>query len=331
MELNDLDRQRLHRSALIGAGLWSAVFLAFLLVPLRSSLPAVHEFETVRLTLTAPPAAASVSVAAPAKPADEPAAKPAKAPAAKTARITKAAAAKKSAAGATAKSTASAGLGIPNFSAPLTSSNRTEGQSETLDFTSTAQTAKPKTAGTAAAPVAEFEGTAAQIQKPLGGGTAVTGKKTGAQASSGSADASADTSRSLSQIAGTARTGTDGTAMPGNTAGTAAGTAAGAAGRTSTVSGLDFDGIPRKLLYPAVPSITLPANLARLVDSDRTVTVQFTVRPDGSVPGGLVFFTPSAIIPAEIRDYLKAEFARWRFEESTQDGQVRFLYSIRVE
>lgn len=331
MELNDLDRQRLYRSSLIGAGLWSAVFLAFLLVPLRSGIPERHEFDTVRLTLTAPPAAEGLT-AAPAKPADEPAAKAAKAPAAKTARITKAATAKKTAA-ATAKSDASAGLGIPNFSAPLTSSNRTEGQSETLDFTSTSQTAKPKTAGTASAPVAEFEGTAAQVQKPLGDGTAVTGKKAGAQASTGSTDASADTSRSLNQIAGTARTGTAASGTPGNAAGTAGNTTAmaGATGRTSTVSGLDFDGTPRKLLYPEKPSITLPANLARLVDSNRTVTVQFTVRPDGSVPGGLVFFTPSAIIPAEIRDYLKAEFARWIFEESTQDGQVRFLYSIRVE
>jgi hypothetical protein len=97
------------------------------------------------------------------------------------------------------------------------------------------------------------------------------------------------------------------------------------------VSGFSFDGASRKLLYPAKPAIVLPDNLAKLVDSSRAVTVGFTVLADGSVPAGTISFTPSAILPAEIRDWLRKEFSSWRFEKSSEDGQARFLYSIRVE
>jgi len=92
-----------------------------------------------------------------------------------------------------------------------------------------------------------------------------------------------------------------------------------------------FDGRPRRLVYPADPAIALPPHLARLIDSDRTVTVAFTVRADGSVPATLVTFTPTAALPAEVREYLRAEFARWRFDQDREDGHARFLYSIKMK
>ncbi|HRR02691.1 MAG TPA: hypothetical protein P5286_07300, partial [Treponemataceae bacterium] len=83
--------------------------------------------------------------------------------------------------------------------------------------------------------------------------------------------------------------------------------------------------------YPAKPGIILPPHLARLIDSDRSVTVLFVVRADGSVPASLVRFSPSALLPPEVQNYLKNEFSTWRFERGSDDGQARFLYSITVQ
>ena len=99
----------------------------------------------------------------------------------------------------------------------------------------------------------------------------------------------------------------------------------------SSIPELTFDGATRRIIYPAKPEIHLPESLAALIDSDRTVSIQFTVRADGLVPSGLVVFTPSAILPVAIRDYLRGEFSRWRFETGPTDGQAQFQYSIRVK
>jgi antitoxin component of MazEF toxin-antitoxin module len=113
--------------------------------------------------------------------------------------------------------------------------------------------------------------------------------------------------------------------------GTAAASGSQGSSPVSSVSSLAFEGSPRRLLYPASPAITLPESLARTVDSNRSVTVTFTVLADGSVPSALVRFTPQAALSPEIRDFLTKEFSRWRFEKSAQDGQARFLYSIRMQ
>jgi hypothetical protein len=97
------------------------------------------------------------------------------------------------------------------------------------------------------------------------------------------------------------------------------------------VGPITFEGTARRLLYPAKPGIILPPHLARLIDSDRSVTVLFVVRADGSVPASLVRFSPSALLPPEVQNYLKNEFSTWRFERGSDDGQARFLYSITVQ
>jgi hypothetical protein len=37
------------------------------------------------------------------------------------------------------------------------------------------------------------------------------------------------------------------------------------------------------------------------------------------------------VLPAEIRDWLRREFSRWRFEKGSSDGHAQFEYSIRVK
>jgi hypothetical protein len=148
----------------------------------------------------------------------------------------------------------------------------------------------------------------------------------------------------LAQIASSAKGGTANGTTGGTAGGTSGGTGsaadggqgsasgiAGGKGSGSSISGLTFDGTQRKLVYPSNPTIILPDNLRKLIDSNRTVTVSFSVKSDGSVPGGLITFTPTAILPAEIRDYLRKEFSSWRFEKGGEDGQAKFLYSIKVE
>jgi hypothetical protein len=190
--------------------------------------------------------------------------------------------------------------------------------------------------------VTELEGSAASIGA---GGAGGSGKAVRGQASiAGNESASKETQAALGEIAGSAKgpslSGSQGAASaksgsgnggPVGGRGSDGARGVGGTGSGSPISGLSFDGSQRKLLYPAKPAIALPENLARLVDSNRTVTVTFTVLADGSVPPGNISFTPSAILPAEIRDYLRREFSTWRFEKSVEDGQARFLYSIRVE
>lgn len=337
MTLRDLDhreRQRLLRSAGAGALCWVLLLGTLALIPSVRKAPVKNEFPPVRLTLKSPVPAAARVAAAPEQPPTEakspaqtkasPAAKaPAKAPA-----TAKAPAAAKTPAPSTSAA-ASSGLGIPDFASPVTSSRTDEGRAEYLDFSSPRPTERPLAASVPPGgnPASEFSGTAASVT-PSGGGAAVSSKRTPAAGGA----ASSDTEAALRSVEGAASSGGTASSSSSGASGSAAPAAAGSASaRTSSVAGLTFDGTPRRLIYPENPKIVLPERLARLVNSDRTVTVQFTVRSDGSVPGTLVNFTPLAALPAEIRDWLRSEFSAWRFEVGNQDGQARFTYSIKME
>lgn len=337
MELTESDKKRLARSGSLAALLWLALILAFAFLPMPVRKKTVREFSSVKLTLNAEaPKIASQSEAAEqtSSPGNAP---EASSPATKAAarKAAKAAAKAAKAAGGKTGVAPSAGLGIPNFTSPVTSSNETSRSPEFLDFSSGAQTANPRSASVPSGGAStEFEGSAAALSSGTGSTGPVSASSTGRQQSTGSV--SEGTAQALTRIAGTAgsvsplSTGVSGAAGTGQTAGSGASSSADPS-LASSLSGITFTGSARRLVYPAEPSIVLPDRLARLVDSDRAVTVQFTVLPDGSVPGTLVNFTPSAVLPAEIRDYLRSEFSRWRFESGSEDGHARFQYSIRVQ
>lgn len=345
MDMNETDRKRLVRSLEIAGCFWFGLALFFILLPEGKIPEAKREFTSVALTLTAPSGGHESAVsAAPSGSAASPGLSGAerKGVTSGAKSAAKGTAGKGSAPKAAART--SSGLGIPDFGPPAASSKQTGGNADYLDFSSPAETVKPRASAQQKSPVAEFEGSAASMQRSSSSGESRNGVSTSGTGKSGQSAASTETSRSLEAIAGSARSGSGGSGTAGGQGGTGTGNGTGSGvgsgtgsgtgtgnGSSSSVGGFAFDGKPRKLLYPAKPSVALPENLARLVDSDRSVTVQFTVRADGTVPAGLVTFMPSAILPAEIRDWLRNEFSRWRFEQSAQDGQARFLYSIKVQ
>lgn len=279
---------------------------------------------------TEDPGKVSVSNTPAAKP--EPAAKPQ--PAAKPEP-----AAKPQTAAKPEPATKSAGLGIPNFSAPVQSSPAAVSDAEFLDFSSQAvsRQQEAKRSNDGGIPAAELQGAAGVVVRDQ---NVPASSVRPARVQPGAADTG--TTAALDRIAASAKAGDSAEVTAGGDFAASAGesrstgesrsrAAAAGAVSLSAISGLSFEGVPRKLMSPAVPSITLPDSLASLVDSDRSVTVQFTVLADGTVPIGLVFFSPSAVLPPEIRDYLKREFSLWRFEKHTEDGQARFVYSIKMQ
>ena len=345
------DRSRFLRSLALSAAFWVLACVLFALLPLVQRSEPKRIFQAVTITLAPSPRVGKAVQAG--NEAQAPAARESDARPSATAKGPKTSKSPKTAnATRSAGASASSGLGIPDFAPESRPLRRTDASGDILEFGSTGNeagtTQARKASETATSAVPELEGSAAAVQNPQA--KPVRASSGGRNTSGAQGTASAETSRALGDIAGAAGKGpvarTDSSGAPsasdasggaGQTgsarAGTATTTSSGSqgAGAVSTVSSLAFEGTPRRLLYPASPAITLPESLARTVDSNRSVTVSFTVLADGSVPSALVRFTPQAALSPEIRDYLTKEFSRWRFEKSAQDGQAQFLYSIRIQ
>jgi len=351
MDLDALDRKRLAKSGLLGSAFWAIILTVALFAPWRERVKAELTYSSVKLTLSSP--AQSASVVAPSAPSTESAdsaatarsaapnePKSSPAPAATASAKATTATPARAATPAPKRAPASGGLGIPNFDTPIGSSNVSDSGAE-LEFSSDSTATAASSASSARRPAAvtapEFEGTAASVTSPDRAARSASGTA-GTRTATGSA--SGETSRALADIAdqasggSSASVGSSGTASA-SRAGSADSRASDAtsigAGQGSSLSALAFEGDSRRLLRPAVPAIDLPESLSRLIDSDRVVTVQFTVRADGSVPGALISFTPASILPVEVRDWLRREFSSWRFEKGKSDGQARFRYSIKVQ
>lgn len=320
------DRARLKRSLAFASLFWIlVVVLAFSLAHTKAR-EEKRVFQTIEINL-APvqrvPAKESVSVKE-----SGIAAKPAKAQRAEPTRAASPRAKR-------AEPAQSSGLGIPDFAPSPRDQNRSDTGGDSLEFGTTESASGagvlPRT-GVKPLPAAvpEIEGTAATVQKSTGGTVrSSSGAKGG---SDGTPRASAETTRALGDISGSSGGGSasqNESHGSGNTADARNSQNAEGAGSQAIISGISFEGSPRKALY--APPIVLPENLARLVNSSVSVTVSFTVQADGSVPAAFVDFIPQAALPAAVRDYLVKEFSRWRFEKSDQDGHARFLYSIRVQ
>lgn len=338
-DLSDRERRRLKRSVLVSLAFWSLVLIMFLLAPAGPRKKDDVRFQTVSLNLAprSAPRAASREVS---RASSDDAPRPARAKASKKGgKAVKAASkAASSSAGSPAEGATVPSLGIPNFSTPLSTPRTNDSAAEVLEYSSErASTAPRESSGKS---VSEFEGVAATAKvRGTGSPSGASSQSPSARSGASGSDASAETKRALAAIgdasASGAGSGDAADSDSGSRSSSAVGTA-GSAGDTSRAKAsgsgpVVFDGRPRRLVYPADPAIALPPHLARLIDSDRTVTVAFTVRADGSVPATLVSFTPTAALPAEVREYLRAEFARWRFEQDREDGHARFLYSIKMK
>ncbi len=311
MERNENDRKRLLNSLKLTTAFWMALLVALIVIPLSSPSVPERKYSEIKLTLAAPAAPAAAARAS---------SSTASVRTTQSSRATRPSPTAPSTSKNAPESGSVSALGIPNFSAPASQSRSDTAASEYLDFSSAQSTVNPRTS---AGQVSEFEGTAGTVAQNSTSAARVTG---GQRTASGTASSS--TLSALDTISGQATTGT--TTSTTGTAASGSGTAV-TSTTTSNVGPLSFDGTPRRLIEPLEPAITLPPELAKQVDTARLVTVEFTVRPDGTVPGSLIFFTPSASLPRAVQDYLRSEFSRWKFSTGNSNGQARFQYSIKVQ
>ena len=326
LELDARDKNRLAQSSLIAAAVWLVLLIIFALLPVMRDVPEERAFPEVRITLNREdPVPVQTRMVAPATSSAEPAVRPAAAQPDKSAAQPEKSA-QKPANTPPVRQKTSSGLGIPDFQS--TSGREAAAPSgEYLDFSS--DRPREQTVREPGPVLREFEGSAARVDEPAarpGTATVEGGSRVSA--------ASDETLQALDRI----RAGNEGgVTVPDGAASTSPASTTGRTADTDVatapgmVGPITFEGTARRLLYPAKPGIILPPHLARLIDSDRSVTVLFVVRADGSVPASLVRFSPSALLPPEVQNYLKNEFSTWRFERGSDDGQARFLYSITVQ
>lgn len=189
---------------------------------------------------------------------------------------------------------------------------------------STSQKPTPVTKKAQSSSSSSFEGSAASGSATKDADTSVTAssntKKTGPQTDSGTRD-SLDKIMDTAAVTGKGRPTEEKTAVNGSSGGI----------KSGSVDIKWSDGKTRKLLYPAKPSISIPARLQTLIDSTKKVQIKFTVLANGNVTITDITITPSAILPLEVQNEIKKQISQWIFDEDVSDGQAVFDYSIIKE
>lgn len=89
------------------------------------------------------------------------------------------------------------------------------------------------------------------------------------------------------------------------------------------------DGSIRALLYPSKPTIDLSDEAEKLIDSDKTVNISFTVLSSGNI--GEISITPEAILPKLVRDEIRTQLRDWRFEIASNSATAKFEYTIKKQ
>ena len=91
------------------------------------------------------------------------------------------------------------------------------------------------------------------------------------------------------------------------------------------------DGSTRVLINPVPPVIKLSEAAAALIDSTRTVTIEFQVLSSGNVPRNQVKITPESLLPEAVRTEIYDQLSRWQFEASSSSARATFEYTIRKQ
>ena len=99
-------------------------------------------------------------------------------------------------------------------------------------------------------------------------------------------------------------------------------------GSDGTLSMAMKDGSTRVLLNPVPPVIRLSEAAAALIDTTRTVTIEFHVLSSGNVPRGEITITPISLLPDNVRNEILDQLSRWQFESSAADARATFEYTI---
>lgn len=91
---------------------------------------------------------------------------------------------------------------------------------------------------------------------------------------------------------------------------------------------LEWSGKSRNLIEPKKPVITLSASSASLIDATKTVKIRFIVVGSGNVPRGDISITPESILPSSVREEIKDQISKWRFEAADESSTAVFDYTI---
>ena len=86
------------------------------------------------------------------------------------------------------------------------------------------------------------------------------------------------------------------------------------------------DGSTRVLLDPLSPSISLSAEAAATIDTDKNVKISFSVSASGNVID--IKITPESILPEKVREEIRSQLKNWKFESSSSSANASFEYTI---
>lgn len=165
-----------------------------------------------------------------------------------------------------------------------------------------------------------FEGTAAQT-------VAKDEPETSSSSSSSSTEknqtASSGTIKALSSIK--SQTYAGGNAANGIEAETNVKTTNSGSGKVEMVMS---NGSSRALLEPSKPVINLSDAASMTIDGSRKVVIQFRVVESGNVPRAEILITPASILSELVRNEIKDQVSKWRFEAADDSATAEFEYKI---
>lgn len=165
-----------------------------------------------------------------------------------------------------------------------------------------------------------FEGTAAQT-------VAKDEPETSSSSSSSSTEkkqtASSGTIKDLSSIK--SQTYAGGNAANGIEAETNVKTTNSGSGKVEMVMS---NGLSRELLEPSKPVINLSDAASMTIDGSRKVVIKFRVVESGNVPRAEISITPESILSELVRNEIKDQVSKWRFEAADDSATAEFEYKI---
>lgn len=88
------------------------------------------------------------------------------------------------------------------------------------------------------------------------------------------------------------------------------------------------NGSSRALLEPSKPVINLSDAASMTIDGSRKVVIQFRVVESGNVPRAEISITPASILSELVRNEIKDQVSKWRFEAADDSATAEFEYKI---
>lgn len=88
------------------------------------------------------------------------------------------------------------------------------------------------------------------------------------------------------------------------------------------------NGSSRALLEPSEPKINLSTAASMTIDGSRKVVIKFRVVESGNVPRAEILITPASILSELVRNEIKDQVSKWRFEAADYSATAEFEYKI---